>query len=426
MPVINDSDIKKMNAGLIGHQRPMGDLLKEEHNKDIENATLEYVYSVVDTYLFLQDKKRIDVLLAVVLSNQIHTDPVWLYLVGNSGDGKSATVRAMEALKNTIRVDSITKYTLASGKKGANDLGKKLANKSTLLLFPDLASMTSLNKDDKSRIWAQFRNLYDGFITRMTGNDVEVCYENCHVTMLACTTPVIRDEVLIHAQLGTRELMYDTDAQNNHTREKLKMAWENTNLKKEMEQALSYAMCNFIEHTTVDPDINITQEMYEFIVNEAIRLSSLRVYAIPDRRTGELNNLPAPEVPTRLIHQFRTLYVCLKSLSEDYTDKLCMEIITHVVNSSGNKTRYRIMETMRKNDKWWTRPEMALYMRLGTYAVTVQLEHLYALHYIHKEVRREQVGGWVDNEGQLRGGRMEDVVYYQWEQKNPVQQELNT
>jgi len=424
MPIIPDEDIDRMNHELHNHQRPMGDILKEAHDNDVENATLDYVYKIVDKYLFMKDKKRIDVLLATALSNQIHTDPVWLYLVGNSGDGKSATVRALEALKNTIRVDSITKYTLASGKKGAKDLGQKLAQKSTLLLFPDLASMTSLNKDDKSRIWAQFRNLYDGFITRMTGNDVEICYENCHVTMIACTTPIIRDEVLIHAQLGTRELMYDTDAQNLHTREKLHMAWENTNLKTEMENALSYAMCNFIEHTKVDPHMEISNDIYEFIVDEAIRLSALRVYAIPDRRTGELNNLPTPEVPTRLLHQLRTLYVCLKSLSKEYSDKRCKEIITHIINSSGNKIRYVIMETMKQNDHWWTRPEMALYMRLGTYSVTVQLEHLYALHYIDKEIRREQVGGWIDNEGQLRGGRTEDVAYYQWRQKDTTQKGL--
>jgi S-adenosylmethionine synthetase len=51
---------------------------------------------------------------------------------------------------------------------------------------------------------------------------VDICkeYTNCHVTIIAGTTPIIRNEFNVHMQLGTREIMYDIPPEPEHNIDK--------------------------------------------------------------------------------------------------------------------------------------------------------------------------------------------------------------
>ena len=323
-------------------------ILKGEEKK-IKNATLENVYKVTEKYLHINDRNRIDIILATALSNQLPGTPIWMYIVGNSGDWKSAFARSLEGMHNVMKVDQITKNTLASGLKDASDLGAELDHASKILLFPDLAALTSMNTDEKNAIWGQFRNLYDGFIDKRTGSGVHRKYDECHVTMIACTTQSIRNEILIHAQLGTRELMYDTNANTIDNDFKMDKAWENEQYEDEMRTEIQKAVCDFLTYHKVQ-DITITPEIKVFLKTEATRLSILRASGTVDRIYKELLNPIYPEVPTRLIKQFKRIYICLKSLDDNYPDKKAKQIISHIVDSSGNKVRQIVLKVLKNND----------------------------------------------------------------------------
>ena len=278
----------KENKRLAKTRKQHDEAMKSE-KEIIANATLENVYKTVGKYLHINDYNRIDLILATALTNQISGTPIWMFIVGNSGDWKSAFARSLEGLRNVIKVDTLTKNTLASGLKNADDLGSQLQHSNTILLFPDLATLTSLNKDDKNIIWGQFRNLYDGFINKRTGSGVNKEYECCHVTIIACTTQAIRDEILIHAQLGTRELMYDTDTDVVDNNDKMDKAWENENIEHEMQQEIQRCVCDFLTYTKIKK-ITIPKDIKEFLKEQSSRLAILRASAIPDRRHQELLN----------------------------------------------------------------------------------------------------------------------------------------
>jgi len=392
--------------------------------QEIQNHSLQDVYTILRKWLYIQDEKRIDVLLATAISNQIPGTPLWIFFVGNSGDTKSELISALTVLPNTIKVDMLTPNTLASGRKDAHDLGGELQNSSNILIFPDLAALTSLNKDAKREIWSQWRNLYDGFINKRTGSGVNKAYEGCHVTVIAGATQAIRDEYHIHQQLGTRELLYDTESEAKHNRDKMKAAWENENYEKQMREEIRNAIYGFwtnhkYQEKEIPPDIE------EFLYKEADRLALLRASAMTDWKYNELTNDAYPEVPTRLIKQFKRLFVSLKNLDDNYTDERAKQIITHIVNSSGSKVRQKIIAVFKQDiDKEWTISKLQEVLKIGRSSLKTELEILWNLGSINKEIKKENWGGYVtDDNGHeiIRGGRWEEVAYYKAVKHEPQQ-----
>lgn len=380
-----------------------------------EKTTLNDVYGVVEKYLGIKkiDRNRIDVILATALSNQIFGTPIWLFITGSSGDWKSTFTRSLEGLSNVLLLDQLTENTLVSGKPKTADLGKKLQNSSHVLLIPDLASLVSMNKDAKNSIFAQFRNLYDGFLKKNTGSGVEKLYQNCHVTIIACSTSIIKDEVLLHAQLGSRELLYNTGAERIDNRHKMKMAIANEKFESEMACAFKTVVHAFLNSHFVDIKSEPTDDMYDFLMIEAERLSILRSGVAVDYYTREPISNVDPEVPTRVIKQFVRLYRCLKALDEKYPDEKIKEIITHIVNSTGHTTRQCILDIVRKEpDKWHSLSNLVFALRVSRNAVYQQTEQLWNMGILEKEVRTEQIGGYVNNYGEQRGGRTQEVYYY--------------
>lgn len=427
---INKKEAIKLNKELNKHRRTMDKIKKDadeglkEEKKKIEGATLKNVYKVTEKWLGIKikDRNRIDIILATVLSNMIAGTPIWLFIVGASGDWKTAFCSALERLKNVIKIDQMTKNTLASGQKDVKDLGSELHNSSKILLFLDLASLTSANNDEKNIIWGQYRTLYDGDIYKKTGSGVNKKYDNCHVTMIACTTPSIRNEILIFAQLGTRELMYDTAADPIDNDFKMDKAIENEKYEEQMKKEIGEVVENFITYHKVK-DIEISKEILEFLKAEASRLTLLRASGMVDRAYKELINPIDPEVPTRLIKQFVRIWRCLKSLDDDYPDKRAKEIITHIVNSSGDKIRQMILELLKNNpDIEFKVPDVQEYTRLGRKSVKGQLEMLWNLRVLEKTVRIERIGGAIvgydANEREV-GGRIEEIPYYRYSTVNP-------
>ena len=387
----------------------------------IMDTTLEDVYNVVAKWLGKIDTNRIDTILATVLSNQLTGTPIWMLFVGASGDSKTELIRSLIGLPHVIEVDQLTTNTLASGKKGATDLGAELAHASKILLFTDLASLTSMKTDEKNQIWGQLRTLYDGFINKRTGSGVRKKYDNCHVTLIGCTTGAIRDEILIHAQLGTRELMYDTNSDPTDNNAKMEKAIENEKFESEMRKDLRDVVHKYLQCHKVK-DIPLTEEMKEFLKAEASRLSILRATGSIDWTSRELLSPVSPEVPTRLIKQFVRIVRCLKSLDEHYPDEKVKEIIRHIVNSSGNKVRQMILSTLEdKSLDWFAIREVQSQTKLGRNTVKQQLEILWNLDVIEKEVREERIGGHsevvTDEDGphvKISGGKVENVAYYRF------------
>jgi hypothetical protein len=378
------------------------------------SVTLNDVYSVVEKWLHIRikDRNRIDVILATKLSEKTPGPPIWMIIVGNSGDWKSAFARSLVDAPNIIKLDQITENTLASGKKG-KDLGYELQHADHTLLILDFACFMSMNTDKKDMVWAQFRNLYDGFINKKTGSGVSRAYEDCHITLIGCATDVIKNEILLTAQLGTRELMYDTDADMVDNKFKMKKAVENAKYETKMKLEISRTVNNFL-YSHKMKDVEPNEEMQTFMMDEANRLSVLRASAQFDRQYRELINVVCPEVPTRLIQQFYKLYRALKSLDDNYPDEKVKQIITHIVNSSGDKIRQKIMALLKEKNRPLKVPDIQRELKIGRVAIKMQCEILWNLGLVSRDGIVERIGGTMARDGTIYGGITQENFYYEW------------
>jgi predicted DNA-binding transcriptional regulator len=244
---------------------------------------------------------------------------------------------------------------------------------------------------------------------------VEKKYEGTHVTLIACSTPVLENEILIHAQLGTRELMYKCKADTKDNDEKMDKAWDNEEYEEQAKNEIATVISSFVKEHPVTK-IPIPIGMKQFLKEQAERLAILRASGIKDRFYNELLSDVVPEVPTRLIKQFKRLYLCLKSLDPTYGDERIRRIITHIVDSSGNGNRQRILDFINNQDKWLKLTDIQFQMRLSRTVVKGELETLWNMGIIEKTECEERIGGYLytDDRGneQLRGGKMETVSYY--------------
>lgn len=392
--------------------------------KDGEKTTLQNVYDVFEKWLFIQDKNRIDTILAVAISNQIKGTPIWLFFVGASGDSKTEVSKSLNNLQNVQIIDQLTPNSFASGKQGAEDLGEIMQDKSTILMILDLASLITAHKDEKKTIFGQLRTLYDGDIYKRTGSGLNKAYKNCHVTLIANVTDAIRVEQHIHQQLGTRELLYDTDRQRSDDREKLKMAWKNENYEKQMREEINMAVCGFIYSHPIKniDDSDIPPKIEDFIYDKVLELRVLRASANIDWKTSEVTTDVSDEVPTRTTKQFKRLYKSLKSLDDDYPDEKTMEIINHIVKSSGNPIRRKIMDIFDMGEKdEYTTAEIAEKIRIAYLTAKRELSILWNLRWLNRDVRIENVGGFHGDDNVIRGGKWQEVAYYRKAEKNNIQ-----
>ena len=393
------------------HKRVMG-----EEKKKHEKKSLEEVYEVYKKWMYFESMDVIDVILATALTREKRGTPVWIIIIGRSGSGKSQLIRALERIEDTKILDDLTAQTLASGAKihigkgksrPVNDLGSEWEGKDTLVLTSDLATLTSKDATEKKAIWAKFRELFDGYVSRDTGNEVSKLYTDIHVTWIFGATPAIRSEVLIYAELGTRELMYEMPYDPRALDAKMDKAWDNENYEEDRKGEMQLVTTQFFNSHKYDKSIDV-EHMKKFIYKESKRLEYLRGTAATDRQTSQLITDINRADSKRSMLQFKKLYKGLKSLDKEYTDEKAKRIIHNIVNSSGDPTRMRIMEMHEKEpERAFAIRDYVAELRVGNRTIKKQIYALWNMKFVTRDV--------VDETD--KSGRHMDVEYFKKTEK---------
>lgn len=135
--------------------------------------------------------------------------PIWLFVIGASGTGKSSLVGSvMQGLPYYNVLSNITPQTFMSGlqlgKKTTTGLLQRLGD-SILFWVSDLSSITSMREDGRLVVMAQLREMYDGTIHKDYGNGkVEDWKGKC--TLIAGCTPAVETQWGTQRDLGERFL----------------------------------------------------------------------------------------------------------------------------------------------------------------------------------------------------------------------------
>jgi predicted DNA-binding transcriptional regulator len=356
-------------------------------------AALEDVHRVFAKWFEIEDMNRIDVVLAVALSQKMKGTPLWLIIVAPSGDMKSEQLIALDDDGITTKlIHKFTDKTLVNGnpdKKNAPDLAPKLDGK--IMLIIDMAEILQLRSEIKSEIWAQLRELYDGNAGMQSGMGTDISYKGIRVTFLGASTPAIDEQILIHHSLGTRELVYRPKEITDENKLMDKVMY-NEKYEAEMREELKMVCQGFLACHNIN-DFEISPEVLQQLKNMAQYLRYMRATGPTDSYSGDLRGFVTPEMPTRVLKQLKRLYACLKSLDNDYPDDRAMEIIKEVVDSSVDMIRVKVLNLMINENTPMTTSKIASILKIGKKSAKTELNMLWNMGLVNRDAI-EQRNNW--------------------------------
>jgi hypothetical protein len=393
-----------------------------EKNEE-EKVTLEKLYSEIQKNIVIEDLKNIDIILAVALSSKMKdTIPLWLINIAPSGFGKTLLTMMLEG-NNTFILHNLTARTLVNGhelnKKNAfPDLAPRLDGK--IVIIPDMAQILKLHPNEKAEVWAQLRDLYDGYAGKNSGMGLDQKYSGLRITLIACSTPSIDSQILINQDLGTRELLYRNNGYENK-KNVMEMCLKNIGKEKEIKKRISELTKKFLDNR-IPQQTELTNEIKEKIMQIALFTTKLRTSAEFDSHDNELRNFVTPEEPTRILKQFAQMFYCLKSLDDKYSDKKAIEVIQRLSESSCSPTRlklYKYFESHR--GEIFTTSKLSKEMNVGKGTIKRECSVLKALKIIKYEAIPEgykEIDNWWMHENPLEVN-FADVFYSRF----PIAQE---
>ncbi len=144
--------------------------------------------------------------LAVIAANlDQNTDPTWGVVVAPPSSAKTEILTACAKLQSVVPLSDLTANTFASGAQtlggGEPSLLHKINGK--ILVLKDLTTILSMQRDRRSEIVAQLREIYDGALSKAFGTGKKFDWKG-RIGFLAAVTEVIDSHHAVLSSLGER------------------------------------------------------------------------------------------------------------------------------------------------------------------------------------------------------------------------------
>jgi len=276
-------------------------------DKQTKQTRLDAFKEVCHRWLHIENDEYIDVVFGVVFANRLDAKPVWLYLVAPPGGGKTEIIQSFARHSTIYALTKLTENTLVSGKitePGEEDasLLPKLHGK--ILVIKDFTVILTGRHDKAVEIFGQLRDVYDGSCRGAYGTGKDTEYKS-KFGIIAAVTSVIDKHLHLLSSLGERFLTYRLPKLSEaETKARTLLAAENRSVKQQEEELKNAA------HAVLDlnPEpASISDELKQELAEMAQFVAIARTGIRRDRQTKEIEALPDPEVPTRLVKQFVSL-----------------------------------------------------------------------------------------------------------------------
>lgn len=254
----------------------------------------------LDRWYYDVDKEALRIALAVGISHGfLDDDPVWLFIVGVSGSGKSIPINCLSTLLNAYIIGDLTASTFLSGyNEGKGKFGfLKQVGTNALFLFKDFTTFLSKRPEVRGEIASQMREIYDGCFTKPTGASTFQQWEG-KVTCIAACTPVLERAWAVHREMGERWVQVRwRDSDSYLTSEKAALQINNS---REITKELKRLASIFMDQTTLHAARPLTD--LDQLIHLAHLISLMRCQVNRDSHPPRtIVDIPRPEKPTRLI-----------------------------------------------------------------------------------------------------------------------------
>lgn len=345
-------------------------------------------------HLYMEDEDILDVIMAASITNVMKLgQPVWLVIIGAPSSGKTQYIAPLEfaqpAGKKIIHeVTDITPNTFLSGSLTSKDksfepsLLKRIGGHG-ILLFPDLTALFSKETQTLHEILGQLRHIYDGHLTKLTGNQEPITWKGNLGIIGASTASLYRHFEEI-ADMGERFMYYrmkpydvDKAVDKSLSRELYGQA-----LDEHIGTLYAEYIQNVIQGHTA-PAV-FTDEDNKKIKEMAKLAAVIRTSVHTNDRTNEVDRIPEPEMPMRTALQLRglALGMCIMNESENGSPTLTeknFRALEWCAFSLANDERRKTLQALSEYPAGCTSAAIATTLGLPTNSTSQYLQQLAAL-----------------------------------------------
>ncbi len=300
----------------------------------------------------------VDVLLAAAMEQFIPGDPLWLMCIAPSGALKTELLRSLTGLEHAFLLSNLTSRTIISGYESKTE--KKIVRgihgkiDKHLVVMPELSEVLTKNHEERSQIFSQLRDLYDGHVVYGYGTTDQIIDVHCRIGLIVGMTGAIDLYTAHQGVLGERFL-------------KIRPKWDREKaLTAAMEQedmsleriGMAYAVKEF--STSLQSAFKVSDKIYrdppELTIEQKTRIGNyaklvgyLRV-TVSSRAFRDLDTtewLPEVEFPTRLAKQLLKLTRLLAIIrGKSEITEAEMQTVRRVAYDTCSTLRLKIVQTL--------------------------------------------------------------------------------
>lgn len=380
-----------LKEGLINEETAKAAGLREEKQQieTVGNCSLIELGTVFTKWLYIQEAYNLTSFFSGVIANFCDGSPDILGIIGPSGSTKTELIRSLGETQNqyVYPVSTITQHTLVSGHKDSRDLVPQLNGR--ILAIKDLTSILSSKEEVRSMIFADFRELTDEYIRKEFGNGIAKEYRDIHSSIIFASTTAIERYYSMYSNLGQRMIFFRPQNDPKKARERARL---NRDRQKEMRQELHDVTLRFIATMLKVKDTNglpttpdhIAEEMGELFDFLAIARTPIH----HDYRTGDIDELPEPEFPTRISNTIgRLMEVHAMIHGREEVDNADMAFGCRIISDNIPSMRWKILRAL--TTEWQHTAKIAQVEDLTIGAVKYHIDELVALKLVEKLLKDE-------------------------------------
>lgn len=239
---------------------------------------------------------------ATIFSTRMKDSPLWLFIVGPSGGGKTMTLQAAAESEHTVYMSSLSRAALISGSDVDGEdpsLIPKLIGKT--LILKEFTELLALPPQEQELIFSTLRGAYDGEVKKKYAKVLRE-YKDCHFSIVAGVTNAIHG--FNHAHLGERFLKFQMSPENLFSLEILQAAVNSVLAEKVPEKEMQKIAKQFIDYKMAQPFnlVEMTPATQHKIICLAQLVGIIRAQVERDSK-GDLVYRPVAEVGTRIAKQ---------------------------------------------------------------------------------------------------------------------------
>lgn len=256
---------------------------------------------------------------ATILSNRFKGDPLWLFVVGPPGSGKTEILMSTSQVFDVVKASNLSSTSLLSGwcGPGGSDpsLLPRLLEKTFVL--KDFTEVLDMPKSERDQVYSVLRGAHDGEVMRSYGNGVVRDYKGTFSMLAGVTYSIDRDS---DTSMGERFLKYRMKPLGEDVRRLIMMdTLRNSGNEDTMRTELHEISKRFLDPDVPGmKDLQVPMDYLERIVSLAEICGPLRTSVERDTiQRDRIKYKPHTELGTRISRELKKLLLGLACLHDD-------------------------------------------------------------------------------------------------------------